>query len=94
VQGRDHRSDHPLRNSRNRSRVRGVLFQSRTAKSQKPLSPQLHRTLGLNAETGAQLCSRLDKILNVARRLRFRSCPYLPASPGKGGVSVPPGLGG
>ena len=47
MEGRlDHRADCPLRDSWNTSRTRGVLDQPRTAKSQKPLSPKLHRRAG------------------------------------------------
>lgn len=47
VEGRlDHRANRPRRDSRNTSRARGVLFKARTAKSQKPLAPKLHRRAG------------------------------------------------
>ena len=42
----DHRANRPLRDPRDTSRARGILFQARTAQSQKPRSPQLHRRAG------------------------------------------------
>ena len=42
----DHRANRPLRDSRDTPRARCILFQARTAQSQKPLSPQLHRRAG------------------------------------------------